>query len=77
MTTSNFEYRRRRRNRVPFLAGEFGLTADCVAQCERLAPLDFDQIELAAGLIGVLDDAKFRQVVRAIGFVIGSECEPE
>lgn len=77
MTTSHFEHRRSRRNCVPFFAGQFGLTADCVAQCEGVSAIEISRLDSASGPLGVLDEAAFREVVRAIGYVIGSECEPE
>jgi hypothetical protein len=33
-------------------------------------------IDLATGLIGVLDDARLRDVIKAIGCVMDSDCEP-
>jgi mRNA-degrading endonuclease toxin of MazEF toxin-antitoxin module len=77
LTSSNYPHRRSRPTCVPFPAGRFGLTVDCVAQCESIATIEIDQIDSSSGPVGVLDDATFREVVRAIGFVIGSDCEPE
>lgn len=75
LTTTHFERRSRLPNCVPFKAGQFGLTRDCVAQCEAILSVERTQIDAATGLIGVIDDAARRSVVRAIGFVIASECE--
>ena len=50
--------------------------ADCVAQCENMLSIDQAQLDLAAGPRGVLDSAALRNVVRAIGYVIESTCEP-
>jgi hypothetical protein len=61
---------------VPFRGGEFGFTIDCVAQCENMLSIDQSQIDLAAGPRGVLDKAALRRVVKAIGYVIESNCEP-
>lgn len=72
-TTAGFARRSTLPNYVPFRAGQFGFTADCVAQCELIA---FQDVDLAAGPIGVLDDSAFRDVVRAVGHVLGSDCEP-
>lgn len=63
-------------NCVPFRAGQFGLTADCVAQCDNMLSIDKVQLDLAAGPIGVLDESAMRDVVKAIGHVIESDCEP-
>jgi mRNA-degrading endonuclease toxin of MazEF toxin-antitoxin module len=62
---------------VPFHAGQFGFTADCVAQCENILSIDKRQLDRAgAGRIGMLDEMAWREVVKAIGNVVGSDCEP-
>ena len=66
---------------VPFRAGEFGLTTNCVAQCENLLSIDLAQIDLAeidlsSGPHGTLDEMAFRNVIKAIGYVRDSDCEP-
>ena len=76
-TTSNVAGRRKYPNCVYLPAGSFGMTNDCVAQCENILQIPKSQLEVDAGPIGVLDDATYRDLVRAIGFVIGSDCEPE
>jgi mRNA-degrading endonuclease toxin of MazEF toxin-antitoxin module len=63
-------------NCAPFRAGDFGLTADCVAQCENVLSVDKTQLDLVAGPIGQLDDVALRDVIKAIGYVIESDCEP-
>ena len=75
-TSSRFSVRSKLSNCVPFRAGEFGFTVDCVAQCENLLSIDQAQLDLARGPRGVLDSAALRNVVRAIGYVIESNCEP-
>ena len=75
-TSSRFSVRSTLANCVPFRAGEFGFTVDCVAQCENMLSIDQAQIDVRAGPTGELDGAAFRNVVRAIGFVIQSQCEP-
>jgi mRNA-degrading endonuclease toxin of MazEF toxin-antitoxin module len=75
-TSSRFAARSRLANCVPFRAGEFGFTADCVAQCENMLSIDQAQLDLAGGPRGILDSAALRKVVRAIGYVIESNCEP-
>lgn len=76
-TSSQFETRRTRRNCVPFSAGQFGFAVDCVAQCDAILRINVDAVDSRSGPLGVLEKSAFRQVVRAIGVVIGSECEPE
>lgn len=76
-TSSRFGVRSQLPNCVPFLAGQFGLSVDCVAQCENVLSLDKSTINLDAGPIGRLSDSAFRDVVRAIGYVIDADCEPQ
>jgi mRNA-degrading endonuclease toxin of MazEF toxin-antitoxin module len=75
-TSSRFDIRRTLPNCVPFRAGQFGFTKDCVAQCENILTIDHAQLDLAEGPVGVLDDVSMRAVIQAIGYVIGSDCEP-
>ena len=75
-TSSRFESRRTLPNCVPFQAGQFGFTKDCVAQCENIFSIDLQQLDLDAGPMGVLDDKGIRAVIHAIGYVIESDCEP-
>jgi mRNA-degrading endonuclease toxin of MazEF toxin-antitoxin module len=75
-TSSRFSVRSKLPNCVPFQAGQFGLTVDCVAQCENILSIDKRQLDIETGPIGVLDEEALRDVVKAIGYVIGSDCEP-
>lgn len=75
-TSSRFAVRSRLPNCVPFQAGQFGFTADCVAQCENVLSIDKRQLNAGAGPNGVLDEEALREVVKAIGYVIKSDCEP-
>ncbi len=75
-TSARFAVRSKLPNCVPFRAGDFGFTVDCIAQCENLLSIDKVQLDLAAGPIGVLDDAALRDVIKAIGSVMESDCEP-
>jgi mRNA-degrading endonuclease toxin of MazEF toxin-antitoxin module len=59
---------------VSFNAGQFGFTKDCVAQCENVLMLDKTQLD--ASPFGILDDIALRNVIRAIGHVMNSDCEP-
>src|SRR5260221_14260968 len=63
-------------NCVPLRAGRFGFTADCVAQGDNMLSIEKGQLDLAGGPIGVLDEMAMRDVVKAIGHVIESDCEP-
>jgi len=75
-TSSRFETRQKLPNCVPFAAGQFGFTKQCVAQCENILSIELAQIDLDHSPVGSLDGAAMRQVVRAIGSVIDSDCEP-
>src|SRR5262245_54114777 len=75
-TSARFATRRKLANCVPFQAGEFGFTVECVAQCENLLSIEKAQLDLAAGTIGKLDEAALQKVVKAIGYVIKSDCTP-
>jgi len=47
-----------------------------VAQCENILSIDKRQLDLNDGPIGVLDGMILREVIKAIGYVIESDCEP-
>src|SRR5215831_3951380 len=74
-TSARFAVRRSLPNCVPFRAGQFGLTRDCVAQCENILSIEKSQPDLASGPIGVLDVIVLRDLVKAIGYVMESDCE--
>jgi mRNA-degrading endonuclease toxin of MazEF toxin-antitoxin module len=59
---------------VPFQAGQFGFTKDCVAQCENIFVVDKNRLD--SNPIGILDAVALRDVIKAIGNVIDSDCEP-
>ena len=61
---------------MPFQAGDFGFTVDCVAQCENILSIDQAQIDLAAGPLGTLNEAALQKVIKSIGYVIKSDCKP-
>ncbi len=75
-TSARFAVRSKLPNCVPFHAGQFGFTSDCVAQCENILSVQKSQLDLAAGPIGVLDELALRDVIKAIGYMIESDCEP-
>jgi mRNA-degrading endonuclease toxin of MazEF toxin-antitoxin module len=66
-TSSRFAVRNTLANCVPFRAGEFGFTVDCVAQCENMLSIDQAHLDLDGGPRGILDSDALRKVVRAIG----------
>ncbi len=75
-TSARFAARSQLPSCVPFHAGDFGFTADCVAQCENLLSIELAQLDFTDGPLGMLDDIAFREVIKAIGYVMDSECEP-
>jgi len=75
-TSARFAVRRKLSNCVAFQAGDCGFTVDCVAQCENILSIDHAQLDLVAGPMGVLDEASLQQVIKAIGYVIKSDCKP-
>ena len=75
-TSARFAVRSKLSNCVPFQAGDFGFTVDCVAQCENILSIDQAQLDLATGPMGILDDAALQKVIKSIGYVIKSDCKP-
>jgi mRNA-degrading endonuclease toxin of MazEF toxin-antitoxin module len=75
-TSARFASRSTLPNCVPFRAGQFGFTADCVAQCDNLLSVEAVRLDAATGPVGVLDEVAMRDVIKAIGYVIDSDCEP-
>jgi len=75
-TTSRLSQRKQLPNCVFFNKGEFGLPADCVAQCETLSTVPIEQLDTTSGPLGTLDELTLRGVIKAIGYVIESDCEP-
>jgi mRNA-degrading endonuclease toxin of MazEF toxin-antitoxin module len=75
-TSSRFALRSQLPNCVPFKAGQFGFMTNCVAQCENILSIDKKQLDVNAGPIGVLDESSLRDIVKAIGYVLQSDCEP-
>src|SRR3954452_1604193 len=62
-TSARFAVRQGLPNCVPFQAGQFGFTTDCVAQCENMLSIDKAQLDLVAGPLGVVDDISLRDVI--------------
>jgi mRNA-degrading endonuclease toxin of MazEF toxin-antitoxin module len=75
-TSARFATRSKLANCVPFQAGEFGFTIDCVAQCENILSIDKGQLDLTEGRMGKLDEASMQKVIKAIGYVIKADCTP-
>ena len=73
-TSQKFAVRSTLPSCVPFRAGQFGFTKDCVAQCENIFMVDKNN--LAPQPTGLLDDLALRDVIKAIGHVLDSDCEP-
>src|SRR5881628_1683381 len=67
-TSARFAIRSQLPNCVPFHGGQFGLTADCVAQCENMLSIDKAQLDLVTGPLGMLDDVALRDVIKATGY---------
>jgi mRNA-degrading endonuclease toxin of MazEF toxin-antitoxin module len=74
--TKHFALRSKLLNWVPFQAGVFGMLSDCVAQCQAIYASEKREIDIASGTIGRLDTARLRDVIKAIGDVIDSDCKP-
>jgi len=75
ITSAHVATRAKLPNCVPLFAGEFGMTRDCVAQAETISPYELTDLDLTY-VIGRLDDNRLRDVIRAIGNVMDSDCEP-
>ena len=76
ITSAKFAVRSKLANCVPLSAGQFMMTKDCVVQGETVSPVPIDQLDLAGGPVGTLDDATLRDVIKAIGYVMEADCEP-
>lgn len=76
ITSQKFVIRSKLANGVPLKAGQFGLSQDSVVQGESAGPVRVARIDLAAGPLAKLDDITFRDVIKAIGYVLDSDCEP-
>ena len=74
-TTTRLEERYTYNNCVRIRAGEAGLSKDCVAQCEQIATIETDFIDSTP--IGEVSEEQFREIVRAIGFMMNATCEPD
>ncbi len=73
MTSQQFEERSKQPHCIPFRAGEFGLSKDCVAQGESLFSIRREEL---GEDVGSLDEERWRVLVKALGNMMGSDCEP-
>ncbi|HUU97242.1 MAG TPA: type II toxin-antitoxin system PemK/MazF family toxin [Phycisphaerae bacterium] len=75
ITSRRFELRKKLPNCVPLFAGRFGLTKNCVAQAENITLVRHSDLDFESGPLAELDAITLRAVVKAIGNVIGADCE--
>ena len=75
-TSTHFATRSNLPHCVAFSVGEYGLTKDCVAQAETITYLAVSDLDMDSGLIGVLDEVRMRALIKAIGHMLASDCEP-
>jgi mRNA-degrading endonuclease toxin of MazEF toxin-antitoxin module len=76
ITSQKFAVRSTLANCVPLRAGQFGLPQDSIVQGESAGPIRVARLALAGGPTAKLDDLTFRDVIKAIGYVLDSDCEP-
>lgn len=75
-TTSKFDVRSKLPNCVALNKGSFGLTADCVAQCENAFAIDVSLLKTPDIPIGKLNEGTMRLIIKAVGNVLNSDCQP-
>ena len=73
ITSKRFDERSKQPHCVSFRAGEFGLSKDCVAQSESLFSIRRQEL---GDHFGTLDQERWRGLVKALGNMMGSDCEP-
>lgn len=76
-TSRHLERRQRLRNCVLFPRGVPGLTGPCVADAQDITVAHLEDLDLESGMLGKLSSEQMRDVIRAIGYVVGAESEPE
>jgi mRNA-degrading endonuclease toxin of MazEF toxin-antitoxin module len=76
ITSQKFAVRSRLANCVPLRVGRFGLTQDSVIQGESAGPIRVARLDVTTRPLAKLDDLTFREVIKAIGYVLDSDCEP-
>jgi hypothetical protein len=48
-----------------------------VAQAETISFIPIVDLDLDSGVLGSLDEVRLRDLIKAIGYVPASDCEPE
>jgi mRNA-degrading endonuclease toxin of MazEF toxin-antitoxin module len=76
VTKQKFEARSKLPNCVPFRAGQYSFTANCVAQGERVAFLQRAFLNVEVGPLARLAPEHMRLVIRAVGHAMDADCEP-
>jgi hypothetical protein len=76
MTSKQFEMRSKLPSCGPFHACEFGCSENCVARADMIGAMHKDYVHLNEGAIATIDDEKFWDIVKAIGYVLNAEIEP-
>jgi len=76
ITSKKFAIRSKLANCVVLRAGQFGISKDCVVQGETVFNAPTINLDLASGPVGKLDDLTMREVIKAIGYAMDSDCEP-
>lgn len=74
-TSARLRERERLPNCVLFHEGEFGLTKTCVAQAETVSMISKQDLDLEDGFIDQVKGEKLRELVKALGNVVGAECD--
>jgi mRNA-degrading endonuclease toxin of MazEF toxin-antitoxin module len=67
ITSTKFNVRSRLPNCVVLHSDEFGMTQDCIVQCENVVAIETS--ELRGELVSRLDGATMREVLKALGYV--------
>ena len=76
-TTKHLNRRRKLPNCVFFGSGTPGLDQACVALVEDMTVVHKDELDLDKGTLGALNAEQMREIIRAVGYVLAAECEPE
>ena len=77
LTTARLEERRSLKNCVYLDPRKHGVPKPCVAHTEAIASIPTDELTVDQGPITTINDETMRELVRAIGYMFGAECEPE
>ena len=75
-TTARLGERRSLPNCVYFRKGSFGLTKACVAQAEAMTLLRRTDLVQPVSRLGKLSQARMADLISAVGYVIGADCNP-